>query len=97
MDARIVLTHSTVKAMQERLQGAYARGDVRLVRRLGALLEHFVEQTPLSELSERWGFSVACAYDWINALLLQGLESLAYHHAGGRPAKLTPHSKETAV
>ncbi len=94
MDIRISLTRPTVKALHERLQGAYARGDVRTVRRISALLEHFVEQTPLPELSERWGFSVSCAYDWINALLLQGLDSLAYHHAGGRPAKLTPSQKQ---
>lgn len=38
---RISLTRSTVKALQERLQGAYARGDIRLVRRISSLLEQF--------------------------------------------------------
>jgi hypothetical protein len=64
---RISLTCSTGKAQQERLQGAYARGDLRLVRRIRSVLEHFVEQTLLSELSERWGFSRSCASDWIKA------------------------------
>ncbi len=94
MDVRISLTHQTVKAMHEHLQGAYARGDVRAVRRISALLEHFLQHTPLPVLSERWGFSVSCAYDWINALLLKGLESLAYQYAGGRPGKLTPSQKQ---
>lgn len=94
MDARISLTRPTVKAMQERLQAAYARGDVRLVRRLSALLEYFVASTPLPALSERWGFSRSCVYDWIRALLVQGLDSLVYHHGGGRPAKLSPTQKK---
>lgn len=94
MDVRISLTRQTVKAMQARLLAAYIRGDVRLVRRISVLLEHFVEQTPLPKLGERWGVSLSCAYDWINALLLQGLDSLAYRHAGGRPAKLTPSQKK---
>ena len=94
MDIRIHLTRQTVNALQERLRGAYARGDVRLVRRISTLLEHFVAQTPLVTLSERWGFSLACAYGWIQALLCDGLESLVYQHAGGRPAKLTPSQKK---
>ena len=56
MNPRICLTRQTVNAMQERLQGAYDRGDIRLVRRISALLEHFVQHTPVRDLSERWGF-----------------------------------------
>jgi len=93
MNLRIYLTPQTVKAMQERLQGAYARGDIRLVRRISALLEHFVQHTPVRDLSERWGFSVACFYVWIAELLLKGLDSLVYHHGGGRPSKLTKTQK----
>jgi transposase len=93
MDIRIHLTRQTVTAMQERLRGAYAVGDVRLVRRISALLEHFVQHTPPPALSERWGFGVSTFYVWINELLLLGLESLVYHHAGGRPAKLTKTQK----
>ena len=94
VNTRIHLTRQTVNAMQERLRGAYERGDVRLVRRISALLEHFVQHTPIAELGERWGFSVPCFYVWVNALLVQGLESLVYHHGGGRPAKLTKSQKK---
>ena len=94
MNTRIHLTRQTVNAMQERLHGAYDRGDVRLVRRISTLLEHFVQHTPIVELGERWGFSVPCFYVWVNELLLQGLESLVYHHGGGRPAKLTKSQKK---
>lgn len=94
MDARIHLTRQTVNAMQERLHRAYDRGDIRLVRRISALLEHFVQHTPISELSARWGFSVACFYVWLNELLLEGLDSLVYQHAGGRPPRLTKTQKQ---
>ena len=94
MDARIRLTRQTVNAMQERLRGAYHRGDIRLVRRISSLLEHFIQHTPISELSERRGFSVACFYVWINELLLEGLDNLVYHHAGGRPPRLTKTQKQ---
>ena len=40
MDIRIQLSRQTVKAMQARLQAAYRRDDVRLVRRIQALLDH---------------------------------------------------------
>ena len=94
MHIRIRLARQTVNALQARLQGAYARGDVRLVRRISALLEHLVQHTPLVRLSERWGFSVSTAYGWLNDLLLNGLDSLVYQHGGGRPAKLTKHQKK---
>jgi transposase len=80
--------------MQDRLHGAYNRGDIRLVRRISALLEHFVQHTPVSELRERWGFSVACFYIWLKELLLEGLDSLVYQQAGGRPPRLTKTQKQ---
>ncbi len=94
VEPRIHLTRKTVNAMQERLQGAYDRGDIRLVRRISALLEHCVQQTPILELSGRWGFSVSCFYLWIDELLLAGLDSLVYQHAGGRLPRLTQHEKQ---
>jgi transposase len=94
VDARIHLTRQTVNAMQERLHDAYDRGDLRLVRRISTLLEHSVQHTPILELSERWGFSVSCFYVWLNELLLEGLDSLVYQHAGGRPPRLTKTQRQ---
>ena len=93
MNARIQLTRRTVNAMQAHLRGAYTRGDIRLVRRISSLLEHLGQHTPIPELSQRWGFSVACFYGWVNALVLEGVDSLVYQHAGGRPARLTKTQK----
>jgi transposase len=94
MSIRVQLTRPTVKAMHERLQQAYDGADVRLVRRISALVEHLVQHTPIPLLSERWDFGESTFYVWLHELVLEGLDSLVYHHAGGRPAKLTKRQKK---
>ena len=94
VDLRITLSRRTVKAMQARLQQAYLRGDVRLVRRISVLLAYLHEHVSVAVLGERWGMSEAIVYVWLKALLLNGLDSLVYAHGGGRPAKLTPTQKK---
>ncbi len=94
MNIRIQLSRQTVKAMQQRLHQAYDRADLRLVRRISALLEHLDQQTSVESLSRRWDFGVSTFYAWLNELLLEGLDSLIYHQAGGRPAKLTKGQKQ---
>jgi len=94
MNVRIQLSRQTVKAMQRRLQDAYQRDDVRLVRRIQALLDHLVNELPVAVLSTQWGFSPPCFYEWLTALILDGLNSLGYTSSGGRKAKLTPSQKK---
>jgi len=94
MNIRIQLSRPTVKAVQRRLQEAYRRDDVRLVRRIQALLAHLVNGVPVAVLSEQWGFTPACFYGWLMAFLLTGLDSLGYQPGGGRKAKLTPTQKK---
>ena len=94
MNLRIHLSRQTVKALQQRLQAAYRRDDVRLVRRIQALLAHLVNGVPVARLSEQWGFTPACFYQWLTELLLHGLDSLGYQPGGGRKAKLTPTQKK---
>ena len=94
---RIQLSRATVKDLHSRLQHAYQRDDVRLVRRLTVLLDLLVHQVPMAVLCERWGLSLACLYDWQKALLLRGMDSLVYHHGGGRRPKLTPRQKKRLV
>lgn len=89
MNIRIQLSGQTVKALQQRLQAAYQRDDprkgddVRLVRRIHALLEHLVNGMSIAELSKQWGFTPACFYEWLMEFLLAGLDSLAYQRGGG--------------
>jgi len=94
MNIRIQLSGQTVKALQRRLQEAYQRDDVRLVRRIHALLEHLVNGVSVAVLSRQWGFTPACYYEWLMEFLLQGLGSLGYQPGGGRKARLTPTQKK---
>src|SRR5499433_2443826 len=94
---RIQLGRATVKDLHSRLQHAYQRDDVRLVRRITVLLDLLVHQVPMAALCERWGLSLACLYDWQKAFLLRGMDSLVYGHGGGRRPKLTPRQKKRLV
>jgi transposase len=94
MNIRIQFTRQTVKALLNRRHQACQQDNVRLVRRISVLLEYVVHQTPVAVLSERWGISPACVYEWLSAFLVQGLDSLAYRYRGGRKAKLTSTQKK---
>jgi transposase len=94
---RIQASNATVKAMQTRLQDAYRRDDVRLVRRPSVLLDLLTQTATVPVLCKRWGLSPSCLYAWQKAFLLRGLASLIYRHSGGRPEKLTPRQKKRLV
>src|SRR6266704_5534957 len=91
---RIQLSSATVKALHNRLQQAYLKDDVRLVRRTTVLIDLLVHLVPMALLCERWGLSASCLYDWQRAFLLHGLNSLVYRHGGGRRPKLTPRQRK---
>ena len=97
MCLRIQLSRATVKELHRRLQHAYQRDDVRLVRRITVLLDLLVHQVPVEVLSERWHLSISCLYQWRQAFLLRGMDSLVYHYSGGRRPKLTPRQKNRLV
>ncbi len=97
MRIRIQLSQATVKALQSRLQQAYQKDDVRLVRRMTVLIDLLVHHVPVEDLCEPWGVSPSTVYAWRNAFLLRGLDSRGYHHGGGRPEKLTPKQKKRLV
>jgi|SRR5262252_3187066 len=87
---RIQVSSATVKALHTKLQQAYLKDDMRLVRRTTVLIDLLVHQVPIPVLCERWSLSASCLYDWQRAFLLHGLDSLVYRHSGGRRPKLTP-------
>jgi transposase len=94
---RIQVSSATVKALHTRLQQAYLKDDVRLVRRTTVLLDLLVHHVPIAVLSPRWGLSAACLYDWQQAFVLHGLDSLVYRQSGGRRPKLIPKQKKRLV
>lgn len=97
MRIRIQLSHATVKALHSCLQHAYRTDDMRLVRRITVLIDLLVHQVPVAVLCERWGLSPSCLYNWQKAFVLRGMESLVYHHGGGRRPKLTARQKKRLV
>lgn len=94
MNLRITISRQTVKAMSKKLKIAYARGDIRLVRRISALVEVLDDGQEVSRVSEKWDVSVACVYEWINALILEGISSLKYQRKAGRQSRLTASQKK---
>jgi transposase len=94
---RIHVSNATAKDLHTCLQDAYRRDDVRLVRRLSVLIDLLIHKTSVSVICERWGLSPSCLYAWQKAFLLRGLESVVYHHGGGRPPKLTPKQRKRFV
>ena len=71
---RIQLSRATVKDLHSRLQHAYQRDDVRLVRRITVLIDLLVHQVPVAVLCEGWNLSPSCLYDWQRAFLVRGME-----------------------
>src|SRR5215831_13789522 len=94
---RIQRSRATVKDLPRRLQHAYQRDDVRLVRRTTVLIDLLVHHVPVAVWCERWGLSPACIYGWQKAFLLRGLDSLVYGQGGGRHPKLSPKQKPRFV
>jgi transposase len=94
---RIQLSRATVKELHSRLQHAYQRDDIRLIRRTTGLLDLLVHPVPVERRSDRWGLSPSCIYQWRQAFMLRGMDSLVYHHSGGRRPKLTPRQQKRLV
>src|SRR2546426_6109666 len=91
---RIQVSSATVKALHTKLQQAYLKDDVRLVRRTTVLIDLLVHHVPMAVLCERWGLSASCLYDWQRGFLLHRMHSLVYPHGGGRrPEVLPPQEK----
>ncbi len=94
---RIQVSSATVKALHTRLQQAYLKDDVRLVRRMTVVIDLLVHHVPVEVLHARWGLSISCIYQWRQDFLLRGIDSLVYHQSGGRRPKLTPRQKKRLV
>lgn len=88
MNIRISLNRSLRQAVEERLQRAYGCGQIRLVRRIHALLM-VLEGKPVATVATLLGLGAQTVRDYVNAFLWCGMASLAYQSPPGRPAKLT--------
>lgn len=88
MNIRISLNRSLRQTVTERLQGAYQSGQVRLVRRIHALL-FVIDGQPVDEVAALLGLGAQTVRDYVNAFLYRGVVTLAYQKPPGRPSKLT--------
>lgn len=88
MNIRIRLRRDLRQAVVERLQQAYHSGQVRLVRRIHALL-FIIEGKPVDEVAAMLDLGEQTVRDYVNAFLWRGVASLSYQKPAGRPSKLT--------
>lgn len=88
MPFKMRLSPSLRNSLVERLQHAYARGQVRLIKRIHALL-HLASGTTIAAVAELLNLGEQTVRDSLAALLQRGLASLVYRQAPGRPPKLT--------
>jgi transposase len=94
---KLQASHATVKAVQARLQDAYRRDDVRVVRRSSVLLERLTPTAAVTVRCARWGVSPSCLDDWQKAFRWRGMDSLVSRHRGGRPEQVTPRQNKRLV
>jgi transposase len=96
MNISIRFSRPTIKLLSRRLGKAYAAGDVRLVRRISALLDLAKGET-VAQVAETHAVSRQAVYDWLKAFILEGLDSLNYRRSPGRKPRLTKTQKKRLV
>lgn len=85
---RIQVSNSILASLYERLHKAYVTGQLRLVKRIHALL-YIIDGKDVAEVAAILKLSVQTVYNYVKAFLLRQLDSLVYRHSPGRPPKLS--------
>lgn len=93
---RITFSKANVKQLKQELDKAYVRGDLRAVRRLSVLIM-IGSRMVLELILSSWNVSQQTVYNWLNEFVTDGLNSLKYQKAPGRPARLTKSQKRDLV
>ena len=70
MRIRVSLRKGEKEALFERLHRAYAKGEVRLIRRIHVLL-YFFEGKPVAEIAEWFKLSEQTVYNYVKAFILK--------------------------
>ena len=94
MEFKVRLSRATIKALEAELRQGYRAADVRVIRRVQALLEVGAAGRPVGQVAARLGLHESTVYGWLHAFLVDGLATLRYGRAPGRPSKLTPSQKQ---
>ena len=93
MNIRLSLRKGELEAILQRLQEAYAKGEVRLIKRIHALL-YIVEGQTVGEVVDILKLSKQTVYNYLKAFILDRLGSLVYQQPPGRPSKLSKTQKK---
>ena len=93
MTVRIQFSRKTVKALSARWEDAFRKGDLRLVRRIGALLL-LAKGMSVPDIAEVLGVVAQTIYNWLYSFIAERFDSLRYRLAPGRPPKLTKTQKK---
>ena len=85
---RIQVSNQILTSLYERLHKAYGMGQLRLVKRIHALL-YIIHGREVAEVATILNLSPQSIYNYIKAFILNRLDSLVYRFSPGRPAKLS--------
>jgi transposase len=96
MNIRISLSRYIRQAVVERLQQAYRSGQVRLVRRIHALM-FVIEGKSVDEVAAMLDLGTQTVRDYVNTFLYRGMVSLSYQKPAGRPSKLSKTQRKELV
>ncbi len=88
MRIRIRLTNGLRQTLVEQLQRAYANGQLRLVKRIHALL-YIADGWSIAEVAEVLHLGEQTVRDYLCAFVGKGVASLIYRRPPGRPRRLT--------
>jgi transposase len=89
----ITFSRPTVKQLTFQLQAAFHRGNLRLIKRITALLL-LADGLPVETVAERLGLGRSTIYSWLRAFVVERWASLRYRTSPGRPSKLSAGQKQ---
>jgi len=87
------LSSFTRKQLYRRLQQAYARGSLQLIKRIHVLLA-LVQGQSVSDVAQMMSMGEQTVRDYRNQYLFKGMASLVYKAPPGRPSKLTQTQRQ---
>lgn len=93
MNATIHFCNSTVKQLEHLLRLAFQGGDLRVIKRISALLV-LGDGQAVEAVAERLGVCKQTIFNWLHAFMLKRWASLCPRSAPGRPSKLTAAQKQ---
>jgi transposase len=89
---KIRFTQATMTVLIEALHRAYAAGNLRLVKRISALLD-VAKDEAIQDIADKYGVARQTVYRWIAEFFLEGTDSLRYEKSSGRKPRLTKTQK----